>query len=193
MVESGSVTPSRMIVTAPRGAVEHRLFRSGRRTLAFTLLEILLATALIGLLAAALVSTSIHLIGDRPVTPEDVFWQTVREARGAALKHDHDVEMRFDLKEQKFTITEGERTQSFPVPPPTHDLTVQFLPPEQGRNSVLVGGVLLENEGLPSVTFYADGTCTAFRVQFRATGAPRVIAIDPWTCAPVLSTKDSNS
>ena len=34
--------------------------------------------------------------------------------------------------------------------------------------------------------FYPDGTCTAFRVQFRVGANAWQLAIDPWTCAPVL-------
>ena len=40
--------------------------------------------------------------------------------------------------------------------------------------------------------FYPDGTCTAFRVQFRVGANAWQLAIDPWTCAPVLEKKETN-
>jgi hypothetical protein len=53
--------------------------------------------------------------------------------------------------------------------------------------------VLMESQAIPSVTFFSDGTCTPFRVQFvRGTGTS-VLSIDPWTCAPVLKPNDPNA
>ena len=55
------------------------------------------------------------------------------------------------------------------------------------QQDVLVGGQLVETQTLPSVTFYGDGTCSPFRAQLRNKGVdPRVLEIDPWTCAQVL-------
>jgi len=54
---------------------------------------------------------------------------------------------------------------------------------------MLLGGELVETGTMPYVTLYRDGTCTPFRVQFHSSGAARIIAIDPWTCAEVLEEK----
>jgi len=54
----------------------------------------------------------------------------------------------------------------------------------------LIGGQLVESERIESVSFYPDGTCAPFRVQFRTTGPAKVIAIDPWTCAAMLLEED---
>lgn len=156
----------------------------------FTLLEILLAVALIGLLSATLISTSMHLVGDRPMTPDEVFWQASREARQAALKTEHEQRLSFDAKETNFVLTDGVATQTFPVPP-LRDLTVDFLPVRRDRNSVLIGGQLVDTQGIPWVSFYSDGTCMPFRVQIRTGGSARYITIDPWTCAPVLAAADA--
>ena len=52
---------------------------------------------------------------------------------------------------------------------------------------IQLGGSVVETEPLPGgVTFYSDGTCTAFRLQIRLNGGASIIAIDPWTCAPVI-------
>jgi general secretion pathway protein H len=161
-----------------------------RRARGFTLLEILLAVALIGLLAAALVPTSLHLIGDQPVTPDDVFWQASREARKMALKSEHEVRLSFDEKEKNFVVTDGVGSKTFTVPP-VRDLTIDFLQGKQGKGSVLIGGQLVDTRTLPFVSFFADGTCVPFRVQFRTGGPARILTIDPWTCAPVIVSSDN--
>jgi general secretion pathway protein H len=73
------------------------------------------------------------------------------------------------------------------VPGADPDLGVDFLSSKAGGgSSILVGGTLLETGALPHVSFYSDGTCSPFRVQFRSKGAAHVISIDPWTCAQTL-------
>ena len=157
----------------------------GQATRAFTLLEILLALALMGLLAAVLVSGSARLIGDQPVTPEDVFRKAVQQARAAALNNEREIRLSFDRKEFAFVLDDGVTPTSLAVPP-NHDLTVDFLSAQAGGSSVLIGGNLVDTKTVPFVTFYPDGTCSAFRVQFRSGGPVHVLAFDPWTCAPVL-------
>jgi general secretion pathway protein H len=171
--------------SSPKGPVG-----APERAAGFTLLEILLAVALVGLLAVSLTTTSWHLIGDRPLTPEDIFWQATREARKAALKAEHEERLSYDGKEKTFVVTDGAATQKFPLPP-VRDLEVDLLPGQQGKSSVLIGGQLVDTRSLPSVSFYADGTCQPFRVQFRAGGPARILSIDPWTCAPVIASPDA--
>jgi hypothetical protein len=171
---------------------------------AFTLLEILLSLALIALIIGATVSISANLIGNTPLTADDVFWKALIETRKQALTLQHDVRMGFDNKAKVFVVgdnvgaqtsvgvnvqTSGDAgTQTFPVPF-AEKLTVDFLPFGKTNSSLLIGGELMETQTLPFVTFYSDGTCTPFRVQFHSSGAARVIAIDPWTCAEVLEEK----
>jgi hypothetical protein len=171
---------------------------------AFTLLEILLSLALIALIIGATVSISANLIGNTPLTADDVFWKALTETRKQALTLQHDVRMGFDNKAKVFVVgdnvgaqtsagvsvqTSGDAgTQTFPVPF-ADKLTVDFLPSGKSNSNVLIGGELMETQSLPFVTFYSDGTCTPFRVQFHSSGAARIIAIDPWTCAEVLEEK----
>ena len=152
---------------------------------AFTILEILLALALIGLLSGVLISGSVQLIGDKPVSAQDVFWKAVGQARTAALTTEREVRLSFDPKEKSFLLDDGTAPQVLPVPP-ARELTVDFLPTQASRSSVLIGGDLVSTQTVPFVTFYTDGTCTPFRAQFRTGGAARVLDIDPWTCAQVL-------
>jgi prepilin-type N-terminal cleavage/methylation domain-containing protein len=173
---------------------------------AFTLLEILLVLALLALLLGATVNVSAHLIGDKSLTADDVFWKALNAARKQALMSQQDVRLSFDVKTKSFVIDAnagpqtgadasaqastgpGPGAQTFPVPS-SDKLTVDFLSADKSNSSVLIGGEMLETGSMPFVTFYSDGTCSPFRVQFHLTGTARIIAIDPWTCAEVLEEK----
>lgn len=174
----------------------------------FTILEILLAIALIALLAGALVGGAAHLLTDQPVTADEVFWKSVQQARKMALKAEKEVRLRFDAKKKQFILIDGfvpstlgadgftrEETalKQFPIPPSGgNDLTIEFLSSAKGGAVILVGGVMIESQPIPFVTFYPDGTCTPFRAQLMRKGASHVLAVDPWTCAAVL-TVDPNA
>jgi hypothetical protein len=114
-----------------------------------------------------------------------VFWKAVRQSRQASLTAEREVRLSYDSKGQTFVLDDGAARQSLPVPA-TRDLAVDFLSAQPGAASVLIGGELVDTRTVPAVTFYPDGTCSPFRVQFRAGGAAHVLAIDPWTCAQVL-------
>lgn len=154
----------------------------------FTLLEILLALALIAAIAAATIGLSTNLLGSRAAAPEDVFWKASEVARKSALQSGGEVDLAFDDKLKAFTVSDGSSVRTVPIAKADPDLSVDFLGPQEGGNSaVLLGGTLLETGSVPHATYYEDGTCSPFRVQFRAKGTAHVIAIDPWTCAQVLA------
>jgi general secretion pathway protein H len=179
------------------------------RRSAFTLLEVLLALAIIALLAGVLIGGSARLLSDQPVTATEVFWKAVQEARKAALKTEHEIRLKFDAEKKQFVLLDGlapsrlaadgftredAPLQTFPVMPAVaRDLTVEFLAAGKGGPTILVGGVLIEAQPIPFVTFYSDGTCTAFRAQFMRDGSASVLAVDPWTCSPVLPPVDPNA
>ena len=151
----------------------------------FTLIEILLAVALLGLLSAVMVSVATNLTDARPRSPEDFFWEAARAARRTALVSETDVRLSYDGKEKAFVVSGPKETRRFPLTA-ARDLSVDLLQARSVGGSILIGGQLVDTQTLPAVSFYADGTCSPFRVQFRATGPARIVAIDPWTCAPVL-------
>ncbi len=154
---------------------------------AFTLLEILVAIALLGLLSAAMVTGASHLLDGRATTPAEVFWQAAGDARRTALESGAATRLRFDDREKAFVVDAGLGPKAFPVPGAPRELAINLLPARSANGALLIGGQLVETESLPFVTFHADGTCTPFRIQFRTTGPAQTIAIDPWTCAPVLT------
>lgn len=151
-------------------------------------MEILLVLALIALLAGVLIAGSIHLLDDRAATPEDVFWKACREAQTLAALDDAPVRLQFDPAGKKFTWDDGGAPHDLALPA-GRDATVTFLQEQKNSAAVLLGGVLVETATLPFVTFYPDGTCTAFRMQLHSGQDVRVLRIDPWTCAPVLEAK----
>lgn len=180
-----------------------------RPVAAFTLLEVLLSIGIIALLAGVLVGGAANMVSDQPVTPYELFWKSVQEARKSALKSEHDIRLKFDAEKKQFYLVDGlappvdesgvqreeVRLKVFPISAKhAADLTVEFLGPvAKGANVILVGGVVLESKSIPYVTFYSDGTCMPFRAQFARSGGSSTLAIDPWTCAPVLTPPDSNA
>jgi len=187
-----------------------RRCRRGLRSIAaFTLLEVLLSIGIIALLAGMLVGGAANLVSDQPVTPYELFWKSVQEARKSALKAEHDIRLKFDPEKKQFYLVDGlappvdetgvlrdeVRLKVFAISAKhAADLSVDFLGPvAKGANVILVGGVVLESKSIPYVTFYSDGTCMPFRAQFARNGGSSTLAIDPWTCAPVLTPPDPNA
>ena len=153
----------------------------GRR--AFTLLEVLLMLALLGLVAALFVSGSSELFRSRQRTPADIFWEAVQAARLQAVQEDAVVTLRFDEKAGRLLwggAAGAERGLAWP------GRNLEFLPAES-RDTILIGGQLAGTGALPAVHFYADGTADRFRVQLTdAAGQISRLEIDPWTAAPVV-------
>lgn len=165
------------------------------RTRGFTLLEILLTIALIGLLASVLVSGAAGLLNNKPMTADEVFWSAVQEARKSALQGEQTTALRFVDDREKgkgFSLTGNSVNKFFPIPQ-AGDIEVTFLSQQKGNSLIMVAGTVLETQKIEAVTFYGDGTCTPFRVQYYRNGAARVITVDPWTCAPILTPADSSA
>lgn len=171
------------------------------------MLEVLLALALIGVLASILVGGASHLMTDQPVTLNQVFWKSVQEARKAALKSEHEMRLRYDREKRQFVIVDGfaapvlaedgftmlePAVKTFSLPPETErDVTIEFLSAGKTGNTILIGGVLVESQPIGYVTFFPDGTCMPFRLQVMRAGDAHTLAVDPWTCAPVIETKEA--
>jgi len=157
----------------------------------FTLLEVLVVIALIAMITAALIVGTSRLLRDRPETAAEIFWKTVGEVRKEALLDNRDIRLSFDAKTHEFVAGPGAAggpEQRFPFSP-RDETDLSFLVPassSQSSTSILIGGVLVETQTLPFVTFYGDGTCSPFRVQLKTKTGASILDIDPWTCAAVL-------
>ena len=153
---------------------------------AFTLLEILIVLALIGLLSGVLITGAGRLLKKGPATPEQIFWQVVAKSRRHALLETKDVRVRFDEKARALVARDVDGVEVVRDFLP-ENVKLEFLTASANGQAMLIAGERVDTTTLPRVIFYADGTCTAFRAQLRgATGVLRTLTIDPWTCAPSI-------
>ena len=160
----------------------------------FTILEILLALAVMALIAASIIGASAHLLNSRAVSPDDLFWQAVAASRKLALHSGAETRLGFDDKAKAFSVSNGAIAKTFAVHTADNDqLLINLLTTQAGASSMLIGGTLIETQTMPYATFYPDGTCVPFRVQIRQRDSVRSLAIDPWTCARVLHPIDPNA
>jgi prepilin-type N-terminal cleavage/methylation domain-containing protein len=158
----------------------HPRHSAGRR--AFTLLEVILAIALLGLVASLFITGGSEMFRARQRTMVDVFWAAVQAARLQAVQEDTTVTLRFDEKSKR--ILWGATDESHGLDWPGRNL--EFLPTES-RDTILLGGQLVHTNRLETVRFYADGTTDRFRVQLiNAEGQVSLLDLDPWTAAPVV-------
>ena len=159
----------------------------------FTLLEIVLALAVMALMATAIIGASAHLLSSRAVSPDDVFWQAVAASRKLALLSGADTRLGFDDKAKAFTLSNGAASKTFAVHTTDNDqLSINLLSTQGGSSAMLIAGTMIETSTMPFATFYPDGTCIPFRVQIRQRDAVHSLAIDPWTCSRVLHVADPN-
>lgn len=150
---------------------------------AFTLVELLLVLALIAVFAAVFipgVNSILDQMNDRG--PEQLLSEAVLAARTEALESGREVDLSYDLEKRQLVYgAAGARSDALPV-----GITLELLPMQAGA-SILLGGELSEaqQEPLKRVRFFADGTCEPFRMRVKAgrDARPRVLVIDPWTCA----------
>jgi prepilin-type N-terminal cleavage/methylation domain-containing protein len=154
--------------------------RTARR--AFTLLEVVLAIALLGLVAALFISGGGDLFRARQRTVADVFWQAVQAARLQAVQEDTTVRLQFDVEQHRVVWRSSNDSHELAWP----GRNLEFLPVEQG-GTILLGGQLVGTGRLPTVRFHADGGVDPFRAQLTdASGHVTRLEMDPWTAAPVI-------
>lgn len=166
------------------GRLQNFPLRAARGRRAFTVLEVILALALLGLVAGLFITGGNDLFRSRQRTPADIFWEAVQAARLQAVQEDVVVTMRFDEKEQRLLwsgpAAGAERSLAWP------GKNLEFLPAET-NDVVLIGGQVVGTGALPAVRFHADGTTDRFRVQLTdAEGRVSRLELDPWTAAPIV-------
>jgi prepilin-type N-terminal cleavage/methylation domain-containing protein len=155
------------------------------RRAAFTLVEMLMALALMALVSSVLISGMSGFFQQKESRPDDTFWSAVNSARQQALEHEETVSLQFNEETAELRWSWHDGQDVLPLP----QTKLRFLPAEKSATR-LIGGVQFETDALPRVRFYPDGTCDAFRAELTVgSQAPRLLRIDPWTCAPMLATK----
>lgn len=160
---------------------------------AFTLIEMLLAIALIALFSTIFVVNFDSLLSvseDQAV--ESAFWSASREARTRALLQRRPQWLRFDEKGAAFIVEEagGEHRKSFAIDRDNWDsatkVEVAFQKKVPPNKFTLRQGELVDVRDIPAARFFPDGTCLPFRVAIDIDGAETEIEIDPWTGARLL-------
>jgi Tfp pilus assembly protein FimT len=153
---------------------------TGRR--AFTLLEVLLVIATLGLITSLFIAAGSEMFRARERTMVDVFWDAVQAARLQAVQGDTTVTMRFEEKSRRILWGADGEPSSADWP----GRNLEFLPMES-RDTILLGGQLVGTGPLESVRFHPDGTTDRYRVQLTdAAGKVSRLELDPWTTAPVV-------
>lgn len=163
----------------------HTQRRSGRGRAAFSLLEVILMLALVGLTAALFISGAAALARPRDVPPREQFWSALTAARQLALESGREVRLSFERPERRLAWSDGtvQHGQAIAVS------TLEFLP-DVTEGTILLGGELAETPTLATVRVYPDGTCDPFRAQVLTVDGRRAVwQVDPWTCAPILSAR----
>ncbi len=158
--------------------------RAVRARRAFTVLEVILALALLGLVAGLFITGGNDLFRARQRTPADIFWEAVQAARLQAVQEDVVVTMRYDEKNQLLLwsgpVAGAGRSLAWP------GKNLEFLP-EESKDAILLGGQVVGTGALPAVRFHPDGTTDRFRVQLTdAEGRVSRLELDPWTAAPIV-------
>jgi prepilin-type N-terminal cleavage/methylation domain-containing protein len=165
-------------MTAPRAM-------SRRRGSGFTLVEVLLALAVMALLGALLLPGVNSILRSLEVsTPDQLVWETLNQVREQALTGNRTIWLQPEGENSRLVWSDGQKTWTRALPA---GCQVQLLQAQTG-SKVLIGGQLIETREVAGVSFYPDGTCDAFRVQLRRGSlAPQILRVDPWTCAPIIA------
>ncbi len=149
---------------------------------AFTLLEVVLAIAVLGLVTVLFITGGHDLFRARERTIADVFWSAVQAARLQAVQEDAVVSLRYVREDRRVVWSSASGTHALDWP----GKDLEFLPVEQ-RDTILLGGQLAGTGRLAHVQFYVDGGVDRFRAQLTdEAGQITRLDLDPWTCAPVL-------
>lgn len=178
-----SLFPFRASPCPSRGPAQSRCLRLRG---AFTLLEILVVIALIAMITAALITGTARLLQHKTPSSAEFFWKAVDGARRQAMMANCDVRLSFDSKNRLFVADSIQGEQVYPFAPDLPmDVSFTASTSDSGGGS--------QTKSLPFVTFYGDGTCSPFAVQFSGKGVDGVtVEIDPWTCAPILRAAPSS-
>ncbi len=116
----------------------------------------------------------------REQDPESALLAFLQERRGEAVETNQIIEV-VQLPEDKGYLWGAE--EIFSLPTSSVGTRVRLIRAEAGGAS-LIGGQL-EETPLEKLRFYPDGSCDPARIEIRRDDARRVLAIDPWTAAPL--------
>jgi type II secretion system protein H len=177
---------------APTSPISGRC--GGRRGRAgFTLIEMLLVIALIGVFATLFVLNAESLIKETATQAvETKFWEAVREARSNAIVNRRAQALWYDTKAAAFVVenVDSGTRQTFVISredwAPDTPLEVAFKKEVASNQHTMIAGELVTLREIPEARFFPDGACTPFVVAFTVGAEKKQIEIDPWTGAELL-------
>lgn len=174
-------------IAAPASPRPRQLRRAG----GFTLLEMMLVVALIGMFTAALVLNIESMVRQSAASVvEGAFWEAARTARTDALLQRRTETVRFDERSGAFIVQSPAGQRRFEIDRKDWKsnlrLEVAFKKRLASSQFTLVRGELVDLREIPSIQFFQDGTCTPFVLELVVGDATRRIEIDPWTGAELL-------
>lgn len=145
----------------------------------FTLIEMLLVLALLGLITTTVITAAgaLDRLRNEGQDAETTTMSTITTVRRTAVLEARQVTLTQDVARETLAWDGGQVTL------PSGELHVVLLPPVTD-SAVLVGGRLQETP-IEHIRFFPDGTCDAFRIKVTNGQLNREIVIDPWTCAPI--------
>lgn len=159
------------------------LLRVQRRA-AFTLVEVLVVVALMGIAATVFIGNITDLFRAKEQRADDAFWQAVTASRQLALDSNQIVVLRYDEEKHQLKWV-GETAAGSTLAYPGKQL--QFLA-TNAQGFMLLGGQLTETDPLKFVRFFPDGCCDGFRAQLVDKADKRmVLSVDQWTCAQIVT------
>lgn len=166
-----------------------------RRNQGFTLVEILLAVALIAMFVGAVVINVQGMFTRSEIdSVEDSFWSAVDKAKQNSVFQQRRYRLSFDEERKAFRISSGDVEELFEFDlGPLGDelpLEISFTEKMPENGSKLIGGRRISDREIEKVLFYPDGTCTPFSITIDVSEYSAQYDIDPWTAAPLIPTED---
>ncbi|MBC2604469.1 prepilin-type N-terminal cleavage/methylation domain-containing protein [Pelagicoccus albus] len=151
----------------------------------FTLFEILLVLALIGLLSSLFVLNIGSLLRDGELeTLEREYWRAVESARAGAVFKQQAHFLEWDADESQFLVKAGSSVESFPVSLDSsgnYEIDVLFEEVAAENSYLLIRGELVAVREIVTVGFFPDGTCSPYTVSLQVEDFVTRFQMDPWT------------
>ncbi|MDQ8181810.1 prepilin-type N-terminal cleavage/methylation domain-containing protein [Pelagicoccus sp. SDUM812005] len=170
---------------------------SGVSRRGFTLFELLLVLALIGLFSTVFVLNINSLMKDGEMdTLEREYWRAVEAARTNAVFKQQAHYLEWDPKGNRFLVVSGGAALAFPVEiesPVELDIEVRFEEVAPENSYVLIAGQLVQTREIAKAGFFPDGTCSPFEVSMKIGDFETRFQMDPWTGVQLVNPNENEA
>ncbi len=163
----------------------------------FTLFELLLVLALIGLFSSVFVINVASLMKDGEMeTLERAYWRAVETARTGAVFKQQAHFLEWDPKGNRFLVISAGAAQEFPVEiesPGKLEIEVLFEEIAPENSYVLIAGKLVAKREIVKVGFFPDGTCSPYEVSMKIADFETRFQMDPWTGVQLVNPNENEA